>query len=211
MTVTSRTAAVLRRDLPARVLGAGLLLAALDPARFSDPPAAGWILSLAAVAGGGWAGPPIRERPALTDHRLARRISRYRNTLLPSVSVLLAATAAPPTWLMAADVVLLLTYLSMLDLFLVAPGTSRRLGAHTVAAWVAAAVVLAAARMPVSGSWWGRIVAAGAVLLVSASMYAALRLRRPATYRWTSSDASAASGTAATGPAARTASGGARF
>lgn len=209
MTVTSRTAA-LRRDLPARVLGAALLLAMLDPARFTNPAGAGWILGVAAVIGGAWAAAPIRERPALTGHRLARRISRYRNTLLPSVSVLLAATAAPPTWLMAADVVLLLTYLSMLDLFIVTPGSSRHLGAHTVAAWVAAAVVLAAARMPVSGSWWGRIVAAGAVLLISALMYAALRLRKPATYRWTSPGASAGSGTAGAGSAGRTPSGAAR-
>jgi hypothetical protein len=163
----------------------GLLFAALDPARMGDGTAARWIAGAAALVVGCWAGPPLRERPAVSGHRLWSRALRYRNTLLVCVSVLLAATSTPPTWLMVADLVLVLVYLGMLDLYGEAPGAPRERGAHAVAAWIAAGVVLAAALTPVSGGWWGRIVAAGAVLVISATVYAVLRLSRPATYHRT--------------------------
>ncbi len=181
MSTNSRAAALLQ-DLPIRILGVGLLLCALDPARLSTHLEGRWALGAVALLAGFWAGPPLRERPAMTGYRLSARISRYRNTLLPCVSVLVAATDSPPAWLMVVTLVLLLTYLSMLDLFGEAPGTPLALGRHAVAAWIAAGLVLAAALAPVSGGWWGRLVAAGAVLAVSALMYGLLRLRRPATY-----------------------------
>jgi hypothetical protein len=187
MSAISRAVNALRQDFPARILGMGLLFATLDPFRLTDPPGLRWIAGAAALIAGCWAAPPLRERPAMTGYRLAARISRYRNTLLASVSVLLAATTTPPTWLMVADLALVLTYLSVLDLFGEAPGTPLPLGLHAVAAWVAAGVVLAAALVPVTGGWWGRIVAAAAVLVISALMYGALWLSRPATFHRTAS------------------------
>ncbi len=182
MSTISRVAAALRQDFPVRVLGVALLVAALDPARISTHLGTRWVLCALALLGGCWAAVPLRERPAMAGYRLTLRISRYRNTLLPCVSVLLAATASPPAWLMVVVLVLLLTYLSMLDLYGEAPGTPFSLGRHAIAAWIAAGVVLAAALAPVSGSWWGRLVAAIAVLVISALMYGLLRLGRPATY-----------------------------
>ncbi|MBR7835467.1 hypothetical protein KDL01_19485 [Actinospica durhamensis] len=179
---TNSRAAALSQDLPIRILGVGLLLCALDPARVSTHLEARWILSALALLAGFWAAPPLRERPALTGYRLSTRIARYRNTLLPCVSVLVAAADSPPAWLMVVTLVLLLTYLSMLDLFGEVPGTPLALGRHAVAAWIAAGVVLGAALAPISGGWWGRLVAAGAVLAVSALMYGLLRLGRPATF-----------------------------
>lgn len=175
-------ATALKRDVPTRFLGMVLLVATLDPARVDDQLGARWIAVAAALIAGCWAGAPLRERPAMAGYKLWSRVSRYRNTLLPSVAVLLAATSTPPTWLMVADLVLVLMYLSMLDLYGAAPGTPLNLGGHAVAAWIAAGVVLAAALTPVSGGWWGRIVAAGAVLVISATVYAVLRLGKPATY-----------------------------
>ena len=182
MSTISRAAASLRRDFPIRVLGMALLVAALDPGRLGSTIAMQWFLCALALVGGWWAAPPLRERPALAGYRLVYRISRYRNTLLPCAAVVLAATASPPAWLMVAVLVLLLTYLSMLDLFGEAPGTPLSLGRHALGAWTAAGLVLAAALAPVSGGWWGRLVAAIAVLIISALMYGLLRLGRPATY-----------------------------
>jgi hypothetical protein len=183
MYVVSRAVDVVRQDFLIRIVGMGLLFASLDPIRFTDPPGVRYVAGAAALVAGGWAGPPLRERPSATGHRLSARISRHRNTLLASVSVLFAATTTPPTWLMVTDLVLVLTYLSVLDLYGETPGTPLPLGVHAVAAWVAAAVVLAAALVPVTGGWWGRIVAAAAVLAISALMYGLLRLGRPATYQ----------------------------
>jgi hypothetical protein len=183
MSLISRAAAASKQDVPIRLVGMALLLAALDPFRISDRLGLLWIAAAGALAAGAWAAPPLRERPAMAGYRLASRVARHRNTLLPSVSVLLAATSTPPVWLMVTDLVLLLAYLSMLDLYGSAPGTPFGLALHTLAAWIAAGLVLAAALAPVSGGWWGRLVAAGAVLAISALMYGLLRLGRPATYQ----------------------------
>lgn len=182
MSMISRAGTALQQDVPARILGMGLLVATLYPGRLSDLFGTRWVLVGAALITGCWAAPPLRERPVMTGFRLWSRVSRHRNTLLASVGVLLAATSSPPTWLMVADLVLVLMYLSLLDLYGEAPATPPGLGGHAVVAWIAAGVVLAAALAPVSGGWWGRIVAAGAVLVISATMYAVLRLSNPATY-----------------------------
>lgn len=182
MTMISRAVTALQRDVPSRILGMVLLVATLDPARIDNALGARWIVAAAALIAGCWAGPPLRERPAMSGYKLWSRVSRYRNTLLATVGVLLAATSTPPTWLMVADLVLVLMYLSVLDLYGAAPGTPAGLGGHAVAAWIASGVVLAAALTPVSGGWWGRIVAAGAVLVISATVYGVLRLSQPATY-----------------------------
>ncbi|WP_034269788.1 hypothetical protein [Actinospica robiniae] len=182
MSMISRVAGALQRDVPARILGMGLLVATLYPARLGEQFGTRWVLVGAALVAGCWAAPPLRERPVMAGHKLWSRVSRYRNTLLPCVGVLLAATSTPPTWLMVVDLVLVLMYLSVLDLHSEAPGTPPGLGSHAVAAWIAAGTVLGAALTPVSGGWWGRIVAAGAVLAISATVYAVLRLSKPASY-----------------------------
>jgi len=182
MSIVSRAVTSLQRDIAARLLGMGLLLATLDPARFSDQSGARWIAAAAALVAGCWAAPPLRERPVMAGYKLWSRISRYRNTLLAAVGVLLAATSTPPTWLMVTDLVFVLLYLSLLDLYGEAPGTLLGLRSHALAAWTAAGVVLAAALTPVSGGWWGRIVAAAAVLVICGIVYAVLRLGKPATY-----------------------------
>lgn len=182
MSMISRVGTELQRDVPARLLGMGLLIAALDPARIGGELGARWVAVAAALVAGCWAAPPLRERPVMAGHKLSSRVSRHRNTLLACVSVLLAATSTPPRSLMVVDLVLVLMYMSMLDLYGEAPGSPAGLGGHAVAAWIAGFVVLGAALAPVSGGWWGRIVAAGAVLAISATVYAVLRLSKPASY-----------------------------
>lgn len=187
MSMISRVGTELQRDVPARILGMGLLIAALDPARVSGQFGTQWVAVAMALVAGCWAAPLLRERPVMTSHKLWSKVSRHRNTLLACVSVLLAAMSTPPRWLMVVDLVLVLMYLSLLDLHGEAPGSPPGIGGHAVAAWIAGFVVLGAALAPVSGGWWGRMVAAGAVLAISATVYAVLRLTKPASYHRPSS------------------------
>jgi hypothetical protein len=164
------------------VLGALLLVGALDPARWPEYLCPQWFFGAFAIAAGLWAGAPVVRRPVLDSHRWRDQVERHRNTLLAAAAALFAALQSPPVWLMAAETLLLLVYLTLVDAGAVAAGSARtRLGQALCAAG-AAAVVLLAAVAPVTGGWWGRFVAAVAVLGALGLVYAALRLRRPAGY-----------------------------
>jgi hypothetical protein len=97
--VTRRAARL--EALPMCVLGALLLVCALDPARWPDYLSPQWFFGAAALIAGFWAGAPIVDRPAMASFRLKHQLQRHRNTLLVAVSALLAALQDPPTWLMA--------------------------------------------------------------------------------------------------------------
>jgi len=179
----SRAAAADRLErLPARVLGALLLVGALDPARWPDYLCPQWFFGAFAIAAGLWAGAPVVRRPVTDSHRWRDLAERHRNTLLAAASVLLAALQSPPVWLMAAETLLLLVYLMLVDAGAVAAGPARTRLGQALCAIGAAAVVLLAAVAPVTGGWWGRFVAGVAVLGALGLVYAALRLRRPAGY-----------------------------
>ena len=186
--------------LPLRVLGALLLLGALDPARWPNYLSPQWFFGVAAFCAGFWAGAPVVERPVMESHRLAHQILRHRNTLLAAVSALLAAFQSPPVWLMAVEVLLLLTYLTIVD-SAAAPArpAGQQLG-QAVCGYGASAFVLLAALAPITGGWWGRIVAGVAVLGTLGLLFSALWLRRPAGYPRRSA---AESATATGGSAAR--------
>lgn len=167
------------RAIPFRVLGALLLVGALDPARWPQYPCPQWYFGVIAAAAGFWAGAPVVRRPVLDSHLWRQALSRYRNTLLVAVSALLAALQSPPVWLAAAVTLLLLVYLALLD---AASAPSRPTGAaagQMLCALAAAALVLFAAYAPVTGGWWARLVAAVAISGAAGLVFAALRLRRP--------------------------------
>lgn len=177
--------------LPMCVLGALLLVCALDPARWPDYLSPQWFFGAAALIAGFWAGAPIVDRPVMASYRLKHQFQRHRNTLLVAVSALLAALRDPPTWLMVVDVALLLTYLALID---AGTAPARPLGrqlSHAACAYAASALVLLAALAPVTGGWWGRIVAALAVLGTLGLLFAVLRLRHPAGYPRAAADAAA--------------------
>jgi hypothetical protein len=180
----------------ARVLGALLLLGALDPARWPAGPCPQWFFGAAAVGAGVWAGPSIVDRPVLASHRWQQRLRRHRNTVLAAAAALLAALQSPPAWLMAVEVILLLGYLTLVDS---AAAVTRRPRAHLGHALYAAAasvLVLLAALAPVTGGGWARFAAAAAALGTLALLYAALRLRRPASYARRAADTVSARPTA---------------
>lgn len=168
--------------LPMRVLGALLLVGALDPARWPDYLCPQWFFGVLAAVFGAWAGTPLVDRPVLAAHRWRHQASRHRNTLLAGLAAFLAAFQSPPVWLMAVEVVLLLAYLTLADAS--SPAARPALGrfAHACCAAGASALVLLAAVAPITGGWWGRLVAAAAVLGTLGLLYATLRLRRPAAY-----------------------------
>jgi hypothetical protein len=176
---------------PMRILGALLLVGALDPARWPDYLSPQWFFGGAALVAGFWGGGPVVDRPEVRSHRLRHQALRYRNTLLAAVAALFAAFQSPPVWLMAVEAALLLTYLMLAD-----AGTApRRPGdqqlSHAGYAYGASAVVLLAALAPVSGGGWGRIVAGVAVLGTLGLLLGALRLRYAAGYRESSAGAAA--------------------
>ena len=166
--------------LPMRVLGAVLLVGALDPARWPDYLCPQWFFGVLAAGFGAWAGAPLVDRPVLVTHRWRHRASRHRNTLLAGLATFLAAFQSPPVWLMAVEVLLLLAFLTLVDAS--SPAARPPLGrfAHACYAAAASALVLLAAVAPITGGWWGRLVAAAAVLGTLGLLYATLRLRRPA-------------------------------
>ncbi|HWG27083.1 hypothetical protein [Actinospica sp.] len=170
-------------SLPIRILGALLLVGALDPARWPDYLSPQWFLGGAALVVGLWAAAPIVDRPEMRSHRLRHQLLRYRNTLLVAAAALLAAFQGPPVWLTAVEPALLLTYLMFVDAG-TAPGrpAGQQLS-HAGYAYAASALVLLAALAPVSGGGWGRIVAGIAVLGTLGLLLATLRLRYTAGYR----------------------------
>ena len=166
--------------LPMCVLGALLLVGSLDPASWPDYLSPQWFLGAAALGAGFWAGMPIVDRPVMASYRLKHQMLRQRNTLLVAVSALLAALREPPVWLMVVEVLLLLTYLTLID-SRSAPArpVNRQLG-QAACAYAASALVLLSALAPITGGWWGRLVAAVAVLGTLGLLWAVLRLRQPA-------------------------------
>ena len=168
--------------LPMCVLGALLLVGALDPARWPDYLSPQWFFGAAAVLAGFWAGAPVVDRPVMSSYRLKHQLLRQRNTLLVAVSVLLAALQEPPVWLMVVEVLLLLTYLALVDAGTPPARPVNRQLSHAACAYAASALVLLAALAPITGGWWGRIVAAIAVLGTLGLLLAVLRLRQPAGY-----------------------------
>ena len=168
--------------LPMCLLGALLLVGALDPARWPDYLSPQWFFGAVALCAGFWAGVPIVDRPVMASYRLKDQILRQRNTLLVAVSALLAAMQDPPVWLMVVEVLLLLTYLALIDAGSApARPMNRQLG-QAACAYAASALVLLAALAPITGGWWGRLVAAAAVLGTLGLLWAVLRLRQPAGY-----------------------------
>lgn len=176
-----RAAAALRM-LPYRVLGALLLVGALDPARWPDYLGPQWFFGAFAALFGLWAGAPVVRRPVLDAHRWGDKLSRHRNTLLAAAAALLAAMQSPPVWLMAVETLLLLGYLILVDAATAAARSPRAQAAQALGAAAAAALVLLAALAPVTGGSWARLVAGVAVLGALGLLYPALRLRRPASY-----------------------------
>jgi hypothetical protein len=175
--------------VPIRVLGALLLVGALDPARWPDYLCPQWFFGVIAAVAGLWAGAPVVRRPVMDSHRWADQLRRHRNTLLAAASALLAALQSPPVWLMAVQTLLLLGYLMLVDASVAAARSPRAQLNQALCAAAAAALVLLAAVAPVTGGWWARFVAALAVLGTLALVYAALRLRRPAGFAQGAGDA----------------------
>jgi hypothetical protein len=163
--------------LPMRILGALLLVGAVDPARWPAYLSPQWFFGGVALLAGFWAGSPVIDRPEARSHRLRHQLERYRNTLLATAAVLLAAFQSPPVWLMAVELALLLTFLVLVDAG-TAPGrpAGQQLN-HAGYAYGASALVLLAALAPVSGGSWGRIVAGVAVLGTLGVLFGAIRLR----------------------------------
>jgi hypothetical protein len=183
-------------SFPMRVLGALLLVGALDPARWPTYLCPQWFAGIAALAAGFWAGGPVVERPVVASFRLGPQIARHRNTLLVAASALLAAFQGPPVWLMVVEVLLLPTYLVLVDAGAAPARPANRQVGEAACAYAASVLVLLAALAPVTGGWWGRIVAAAAVLGALGLVFGVLRLRRPAGYPHR--PAAAATNTAAT-------------
>ncbi|HET9172849.1 MAG TPA: hypothetical protein VFN97_25710 [Actinospica sp.] len=167
----------LLETLPTRLLGAVLLVGALNPAGWPDYLSPQWFFGGLAVLAGFWAGSPIVDRPEARSYQLKYQIERYRNTLLAAAAALIAAFQSPPVWLMAVELGLLLTYLMLVDAG-TAPGrpAGRQLS-HAGYAYAASALVLVAALVPVSGGGWGRIVAGVAVFGTVGLVFGAVGLR----------------------------------
>jgi hypothetical protein len=178
--------------LPLCVLGALLLVGALDPARWPDYLSPQWFFGAVALLAGFWAGAPVIDRPVMPSYRLKHQLLRQRNTLLVAVSALLAALQEPPTWLMVVEVALLLTYLALIDVWAAPARPLNRQLSQAACAYAASVLVLLAALAPITGGWWGRIVAAAAVLGTLGLLLAVLRLRQPAGYPRRAADEAAA-------------------
>ena len=174
--------------LPMCVLGALLLVGALDPARWPDYLSPQWFFGALALCVGFWAGAPVVDRPVMPSYRLRHQLLRQRNTLLVAASALLAALQNPPVWLMIVEVLLLLTYLALVDARSAPARPMNRQLSQAACAYAASALVLLAALAPITGGWWGRLVAAAAVLGTLGLLLAVLRLRQPAGHPHGSAD-----------------------
>ncbi|MEE4543778.1 hypothetical protein V2S66_17605 [Streptomyces sp. V4-01] len=165
----------------ARLLGAGLVIAACDPTGGSRP-GLDWAFTAVAAGAAWWAGPMVDTRPVQTSLRWYRIAARRRTTVLPVAAVVIAALTTPPGWLAACTAALLVAYLLVTDLWtrgVTAPRGSRPV-APALAAAAATAVVFLAARIPVAGTSWGRLPAALALTAAMACLGLALVRRRTA-------------------------------
>ncbi|WP_353945924.1 hypothetical protein ABII15_32900 [Streptomyces sp. HUAS MG91] len=164
------------RTLPARVLGAGLLVAAYRPWAAGHG-GVGLFLFCGALVVGLWAAPGLDLRPTLHSFRWWHRLARHRTTALACAAVLFAALGDPPPWQAACTAVLLVGYLAASDSWstgLTATRPARRTWGEALAACAASVAVVGAAAVDVPGSGAGRPLAAlalaaggaGIVLLV---------------------------------------------
>jgi hypothetical protein len=166
----------LLRDLPARLLGATLLVAACDPMAWPDPRPVSFLVLLVAAGFAWWAAPPVTSRPVADSFRTHRRLARHRNTMLAVVAVVLAALLRPGALLAVALTLLLLSYLLLVDArghahVPLGPGT-------TAAACAASLLVLLAALAPAPSSTAARLLAAFGIALAALAVGAALYERR---------------------------------
>ncbi|WP_051940904.1 hypothetical protein [Phaeacidiphilus oryzae] len=156
-----------------------LALAVARPSELGDLPLTVLLLVLA------WcAGPSRARRPVTVSYRWWPRLVQHRNTVFAVACVLVAAVrggGAPPVALAAADTVLLLSYLVLVDARTAGPVGRRRLRpAALLAGYGASALVLVAASADVghAGHWWARPLAALAIAGAGAALALTQGLRR---------------------------------
>jgi len=163
------------------LLGAALVLAAVDPTKLAMRGPVGWLFAMAAMVAAIWAAPVVSRRPTAESIRFTSQLGRHRNTVFAVGCTILAGFSDPPVWLMAIDAALLLAYLLAVDALAAGPVGIRQLrhGMAPLCAAAAVAMVLLAAQAPVnSGAVWGRIVAALAVAAAATAAGAALWIRQ---------------------------------
>ncbi|MEU7500025.1 hypothetical protein ACFYMX_00220 [Streptomyces griseofuscus] len=163
-----------------RLLGTALVVAACDPPAALH---ASWlvkVLVLGAVGAAWWAAPMVDARPVLTSMRRRAVAARRRTTVLPAVAIAIAAATDPPFWLVVCVAALLLAYLLVTDAWTVGvtapPG--RPPATPALAAAAATALVLLAARAPVVGTSWARLLASLVIAATTVCLVLALRTRR---------------------------------
>lgn len=163
------------------LLGAALVLAAVDPTKLGGRGPVGWLFTMAALVAAIWAAPVVSRRPTAESFRFTSQLGRHRNTVFAVGCTIVAGFSDPPVWLMVIDAALLLAYLLAVDALAAGPVGIRQLrhGMAPLCAAAAVAMVLLAARAPVnSGAVWGRIVAALAVAAAATAAGAALWIRQ---------------------------------
>ena len=163
------------------LLGAALVLAAVDPTKLAMRGPVGWLFAMAAMVAAIWAAPVVSRRPTAESIRFTSQLGRHRNTVFAVGCTILAGFSDPPVWLMVIDAALLLAYLLAVDALAAGPVGIRQLrhGMAPLCAAAAVAMVLLAAQAPVnSGAVWGRIVAALAVAAAATAAGAALWIRQ---------------------------------
>ncbi|MFI5527965.1 hypothetical protein ACIA8O_05345 [Kitasatospora sp. NPDC051853] len=158
----------------ARLLGLALVLAA-DAAVASTP--AAWLALLPFTVPAAWFAAPSAPGAAASGSNWQAVLSRHRPTAFATGCVLLAALGGPPLWLAAAFTALLLGYLLYVDrLTSGSAAPSPRRQPAPAAAYGAAALVLAAAAVPVGRAAPGPLVAllavAGAALAAAVALWA---------------------------------------
>ncbi|MFG2680909.1 hypothetical protein [Streptomyces sp. NPDC048392] len=152
--------------VPVRVLAVAAVVMAWRPWATVDT--AGQAVPLGcAVAFAAWAAPALDRRPSLESTWWSHRLLRHRTTTVAGGVVVIAAFGDPARWEGACVVGLLVAYLVTSETWPWRWGRgAARVWGEAVAACAGAGVVVAAAVVPVtgSGSWAGRVIAAGAVL-----------------------------------------------
>jgi hypothetical protein len=151
-----------------RGLAVLLALAVVRPTGLGDLPLA---VVMAAAA---WLAGPIRaQRPVTTSYRWWPRLVRHRNTAFAVACVAVAALRGTPSLpLAAADTVLLLSYLLLVDARTAGPVGRRRLRPGAlIAGYGAAGLVLAATYADVGAAgWWARPLAVLALAACGAAL-----------------------------------------
>ncbi|MFE0463111.1 hypothetical protein ACFW1A_28035 [Kitasatospora sp. NPDC058965] len=164
------------RELPTRLVGVALVVAACDPMARADPRPVDLVVPALAAGFAWWAAPPVPGRPAAATSRVHLQLARHRNTVLAVVAVALAALLQPGVLLAVALTVLLLGYLLLVD----ARSHARvPLGpGPTAAACAASLLVLLAALAPAQSSPGARLFAALGIAVAALSVGATLYERR---------------------------------